>query len=78
MVQGSACDALKYLHVDMGENFPYLGSYDRKVRRHPRFSQVGLLYCIILEEGIKVSFSKMDMTCIKKLKKTLLSEIFSI
>ena len=35
-------EAKKDLPVDMGENFPYLGSYDRKVRRHPRFCRVGL------------------------------------
>lgn len=40
-------DAQKDLPVDMGVSFPYMGSYDMKVWRHPRFCSGGdaLLLC---------------------------------
>jgi radical SAM protein with 4Fe4S-binding SPASM domain len=44
-------DAKKEIDVDVGENFPFLGRFDRKIRKTPKFCPVGILYCCIGADG---------------------------
>lgn len=41
----------KVINIDVGENFPYLGSFEKKIRKSPKICPVGILYCCIGVNG---------------------------
>ena len=41
----------KHINIEIGENFPYLGNFDKKIRKNPKICPVGILSCCIGVDG---------------------------
>ena len=41
----------KEINIEIGENFPYLGNFDKKIRKTPKICPVGILSCCIGADG---------------------------
>lgn len=41
----------KDINIEIGENFPYLGNFDKKIRKNPKICPVGILSCCIGVDG---------------------------
>lgn len=44
-------DSKKEINIEIGENFPYLGKFDKKIRKNPKICPVGILSCCIGVDG---------------------------
>ncbi|MBU1063042.1 radical SAM protein [Patescibacteria group bacterium] len=44
-------DSKKEINIEIGENFPYLGKFDKKIRRTPKMCPIGILSCCIGVDG---------------------------
>lgn len=41
----------KEINIEIGENFPYLGRFDKEVRKNPKICPIGILSCCIGSDG---------------------------